>query len=92
MKKNILRVVLITLLLMTFGVIFGFSSQDEEQSGGLSQGITQRLTSKIKFIQEKDEAERLEIIDRIESVIRKVAHFSIYTVVRNFADGISIYI
>ena len=77
---------------MTFGVIFGFSSQNSEESGGLSQGFAQSLTSKIKAIQEKDEAERLEIIDRIESVIRKIAHFSIYTVVRNFINVATFYI
>ena len=51
MKKNILRGILLILLLWTFAMIFGFSSQNAEQSGGLSKKI------------------------------RKIAHFSIYTLV-----------
>lgn len=33
MQKNVLRGILIVLLLCTFYIIFGFSSQDGEKSG-----------------------------------------------------------
>ncbi len=92
MKKNIVRVFLIILLFATFSIIFGFSSQDNEQSGGLSQGITKTITNQIKSIQEKSEQEKSKIVDRIESIIRKIAHFSIYTVVRNFINVTYVYI
>ena len=80
-KINILRIIIIILLIGTFGIIFGFSSQDAEESSGISRKVTEILTSNIKSIQEKPEAEKEEVLNKIESVVRKVAHFSIYTIV-----------
>ena len=80
-KINILRAILIILLIGTFSIIFGFSSQDAEKSGGISRKVTEFLTNGIKTIQEKPEQEKEKILDRIESIVRKIAHFSIYTVV-----------
>jgi len=81
MKINIIRIILIISLIGVFSVIFGFSSQDAEKSGGISEKIIQILTKNIKTIQEMPELEKEEILSRIESIIRKIAHFSIYTVV-----------
>lgn len=81
MKKNMVRIILIILLLGTFSIIFGFSSQDGEKSGGLSQKITEVIISKVPRIEELDEIKKEEITHRTEKVIRKIAHFSIYTVV-----------
>ena len=92
MKINILRGVLLILLILTFSIIFGFSNQDAEKSGGLSQEITEKLIGNTKWIKEKNEIEKDRILDRVESVIRKIAHFSIYTVVRYFIDVICLYI
>lgn len=75
LKRNIIRIILILLLLWTFYIIFGFSSQDGEVSGGLSQKITQIIVN-IFNIQEDE-----NIVLRLEKIIRKIAHFSIYTVV-----------
>lgn len=92
MKNNIIRVILILLLMLTFCIIFGFSNQDSEESSDISGGVTQILTSKIKVIQEKEEVEKELILFRIESIIRKLAHFSIYTIVRNSTNGTCIYL
>lgn len=81
MKKNILRIILILLLLGTFYIIFGFSSQDGEKSGSLSRRITEKIATLIPRIQEKSEIEKENIMNMMESIIRKMAHFSIYTVV-----------
>ncbi len=81
MKKNILRGILITLLIGTFFTIFGFSNQNGEESGGLSKRITQTVTKNIKSVQNLDKEQRENVLQRIESIIRKIAHFSIYTVV-----------
>lgn len=88
MKINILRIILIILLLCTFSIIFGFSSQDSKKSSSISRTVTIFLTNNIKSIQEKNDIEKGQILHRIESIVRKIAHFSIYTVVRNFAYGI----
>ena len=81
MKINILRAIFIILLLSTFFLIFEFSSQDSEKSGSLSQKITEEIAKKIPSIQKKEPSLKQKIINIMENVIRKIAHFSIYTVV-----------
>lgn len=81
MKKNILRIMLILLLLGTFYIIFGFSSQDGEKSGSISRRITEKIATLIPQIQEKSKLEKENIMNTMENIIRKMAHFSIYTVV-----------
>ena len=81
MKKNLFRILLILLLLGTFYLIFSFSSQDSEESGGKSREITEAVTKNIKFIQKSNKIEKEKVLDRIESLIRKIAHFSIYSLV-----------
>lgn len=81
MKVNIIRAILMILLLGTFFTIFGFSNQNGEESGGLSKRITQTVTKNIKSVQQLDKEQRENMLQRIESIIRKIAHFSIYTVV-----------
>lgn len=75
MKINIIRTIILILLLGTFYMIFGFSSQDGEESGNLSGKIA-------KFIVEKLPIENTQrSLKRTEGIIRKMAHFSIYTLV-----------
>ena len=79
MKLNIIRGILIILLAGTFYIIFGFSSQNATQSSGISKKVSEtivEITNKDKPTQEKN-----EIIKFLEPRIRKLAHFSIYTVV-----------
>ena len=83
MNKNILRGILILLLIWTFSIIFGFSNQNAEESSSISGKITEIVTANIKAIQEKPKIEKEKLLDKIESIIRKIAHFSIYTVVRS---------
>ena len=79
MKLNVIRIVLIILLVGTFYIIFGFSSQNATESSGISKKVSEtivEITNKDKPIQEKN-----EIVKFLEPIIRKLAHFSIYTVV-----------
>ncbi len=81
MKKNILRIILILLLFGTFYLIFNFSSQNSEESGGKSRQITEVVTKNVKDIQDLSKSEKIKVLYRIESIIRKIAHFSIYSFV-----------
>lgn len=81
MKINILRIILILLLLCTFFVIFGFSSQDGEASGGLSRNITNKILQTSNKYNALGQEEKEQIANKTEKTIRKVAHFLIYTVV-----------
>lgn len=81
MKLNIIRTILIIALITIFTTIFGFSNQDSETSGGISQKVTEYITRYIPAIQRMKEFEKEEITDKVETAIRKIAHFSIYTLV-----------
>lgn len=81
MKINILRIILIMLLFSTFYIIFGFSSQNGEQSGSISKKITEAILEKSNKYNNLGEEEKEIILHKVEFVIRKMAHFSIYTVV-----------
>ena len=81
MKINILRIILILLLLCTFLIIFGFSSQDGETSGGLSRNITNKILQLSSKYNNLEQEEKDQVSDRTEKIIRKIAHFSIYTLV-----------
>ena len=81
MKVKVIRFILVLLLLVTFGMIFNFSNQDSEKSGSTSQKVTEAITKDIKSIQKLNKNEKAKVIDKIEDVIRKIAHFSIYSLV-----------
>ena len=81
MKVKVIRFILVLVLLVTFGMIFNFSNQDSEKSGSTSQKVTEAITKDIKSIQKLNKNEKAKIIDKIEDVIRKIAHFSLYALV-----------
>ena len=81
MKINILRCILVLFLFCTFGMIFNFSNQDSEKSGSASQKVTEAITKDIKSIQKLNKDEKAKVIDQIENIIRKIAHFSLYALV-----------
>ena len=81
LKINILRAILIIALIGTFSIIFGFSNQNSKVSGGTSQKIAEYIVKHIPSIQELDQNQKVKETDKIEKIIRKIAHFSIYTLV-----------
>ena len=81
MKLNIIRGLLITTLIAIFVTIFGFSNQNSETSSGLSQKVTNFVVEFITSIENMPEPEKEDAVARIESIVRKVAHYSIYTLV-----------
>jgi len=78
MKKNIIRVILSILLIGTFYIIFGFSGQNGEESSGVSRKVTQFI---VENILHSPEETKMQMIEQMEGTVRKIAHFSIYTVV-----------
>lgn len=81
MKLNIIRGILITALITIFVTIFGFSNQNAETSSGLSRKVTNFVVEIIPSIKNMPEKEKEQAEYRIEKVIRKIAHYSIYTLV-----------
>ena len=81
MKINVLRAILIVLLITQMWVIFGFSGQNGEESGSISRKITEEVTKNISSIQNLEKEEKEKVLRKIENIIRKLAHFSLYTII-----------
>lgn len=79
MKINIIRGILIILLLGTCWLIFGFSSQNSEKSSGISMNVSKGIIDLFRG-NESNEI-KLQMAQKIEHIIRKLAHFLIYTFV-----------
>ena len=79
MKINIIRGILIVLLLGTFWLIFGFSSQDSNASKGVSMKVSEGIINITRNGESQDN--KVKAAKEIEPIVRKLAHFSIYTVV-----------
>lgn len=75
MKTNILRISFLILIIINSLIIFGFSSQNGEESSNLRKMII----TKIANILNVKEENKTIFLDLGEKVIRKLAHFSIYT-------------
>ena len=81
MKINILRAILIILLILQMWIIFGFSGQNGKESGSISRKITEAVTKNISSIQNLEKEEKEKVLRKIEHIIRKLAHFSLYTII-----------
>ena len=74
MKTNILRILFLILIIANSVIIFGFSSQNGEESGSLSQKII-TVIADIFNVQENRET----FLDIGEQIVRNLAHLGIYT-------------
>ncbi len=78
------RVIYFLLILIWMCLIFGFSSQNGDDSKALSNIFTNRVVA--DFFKGKEESELREIHNSISFIVRKIAHFSIY-----FLGGVLIF-
>ena len=76
-KINILRAILIILLI----ALFNFSGQEGEKSVSLSWEVTETVTKNVKAIQKLENSKKEMVLGKFEHIIRKIAHFSLYTLV-----------
>ena len=75
-KINIaLRILFTTMLILTCIMIFDFSKQNGGTSGSLSRDIMKFIAG----IFTKDEQKIVKIISKGEPILRKIAHFTVYT-------------
>ena len=86
MKEKIKQIIYLVLVLIWMSTIFMFSNQTGGESQGLSQKVTKVIVEIFTHNQNIEEAEKLELIENIDYYIRKLAHFSIYAI-----GGILIY-
>lgn len=81
MKIKIRKIIFFILTIATFVTIFIFSSQNGEDSGNLSRNVAEVIINILPFSKNLDEIQRKIIIENSQFIIRKLAHFSIYTIV-----------
>lgn len=90
MKIKLYRFILIIMLIGTMTLIFGFSGQDGTQSKGISTKISEgilNLSSKYKELESK---EQKKVLQKTNAVVRKIAHFSIYTLLGILLMGLMV--
>lgn len=79
MKKNKNKIIHLVLVLIWMLTVFMFSSQNGEQSQNTSTKVTELIVEIITYNQNITKAEKLELIENIDYHIRKLAHYSIYS-------------
>ena len=82
-KKNLIfkRVLFLIMLVIAFYVIFNFSAQNGEESGSLSEKVTRFIVEIVSKIKTMDISKKAYYIQKLHPIVRKLAHFCIYTVV-----------
>lgn len=83
-KKIYLRILFSILLISNFILIFIFSSQNGDDSSSLSKGFIYGILR--NFLNDSNQIEG--IIQSIEPLVRKLAHFSIYALSGVWAIGL----
>ena len=71
------RIILIILTILWMGIIFSFSSENSDKSSNTS-GRTIRAIVRI-FVELPQQRED-EIVEQLQHITRKIAHFTIYTI------------
>lgn len=79
MGLKIQRIIFGILTIATFVTIFIFSSQNGNLSGATSRGFTKKIIEILRIDRNLSESEKEELIENSQFVIRKLAHFTIYT-------------
>lgn len=80
MNLKIQRIIFAILTITTFATIFIFSSQNGNISGDTSRGFTRKIVEILRIDKNLSESEKEELIENSQFVVRKLAHFIIYTV------------
>ncbi len=85
MSKNFMRIIFWSGAVLTAILIFIFSSQISSESAHVSDSVTAVLASVfVKGYKQMTELAQYQIIKSINGYVRKMAHFSIYTVLSIF--------
>lgn len=80
MKLHVQRIIYAILTIATFITIFIFSGQNGETSSKTSRGFTEKIINLLPISKNWNENEKQEIVEKSQTVIRKLAHFTIYTI------------
>lgn len=82
MKTKVKRIIFAILIIVNCIIIFNFSSQNSEKSNETSGVIVNKVVDSVAKVNKKVKKEELE--DQVSFWVRKLAHFSIYTLLGIF--------
>lgn len=74
------RIISIILVIAWMSIVFYFSAQQGEGSGKTSKTVSKIVINIIDIGNRYTEVEKEELIETIEPVIRKIAHYTLYTI------------
>lgn len=80
MSLKVERIIFAVLTIVTFVIIFIFSSQNGDESGSTSREFTKKIIEILQIDKNLSESEKENLIENLQFVIRKLAHFTIYTI------------
>lgn len=77
---NIKRILSVICVLLWMSIIFSFSNQQGESSGSISKKVSEVIVNIIDIQNKYTDIEKEALIKQIEPLIRKLAHYTFYTV------------
>lgn len=86
MKKKYIKIVFEIFLFVWMIIVFIFSNQPAEKSSNTSGNTIKTIINIFPNIRNLEENEKEQIVSNLQPIVRKLAHFSIYTL-----GGILIY-
>ena len=87
MKKSIF----IVLLVLWMGFIFSMSSENAEKSSNTSGQTIRVVLSAVPGFEEQPEEGKVNIIEKLQFIVRKSAHFIGYMILGILASGLILY-
>ncbi len=89
-KKIVVSSIATIFLILLYSLIFSFSEQDGETSGGLSRLISEKCVAFLNFLSGRNWTEFVMngLVDYFENPIRKIAHFCEYALMGVLLFGI----
>ena len=76
-KKTQIKILKIILIVVWMAIVFSFSNQGGTKSGNTSRKVTVAV---VQVISDKPIEENEQLIEKVDKVIRKLAHYTIYTI------------
>ena len=84
MWRHLIRIISIILLVLTFIQIYKFSDQDGNTSSELSRKAARKIIEIFPYTKTLSIETKEKMVERSQPIIRKLAHFSVYTLVGIF--------
>jgi len=76
---NITRIIFLILVILWMALVFKFSSEKSDKSSNTSGSVIKVFLNVFTSTKKLDDNAKIKLIEKYEPLIRKLAHFSLYT-------------